>query len=135
MSKADCELRPNRSHLTTLIWQEGLSERHTMGRMPQTATDNQIDYLKFLMAKLEDAGVPYPKPNLESLTSPFERITISPNRRLVAKKKIQYLQNLCRKNKVDISEWVSRKPPKKVYKPYSATPVAMRKLSARKGET
>ena len=133
MAKRDCELRPNRSHLTSLVFNEGLSESRANGRMPQMATESQIEYLEFLSKKLEDAGIPYPKPNIESLVRPFGSITINPNRRLVAKKKIAYLQYLCKSNKVDISEWVSNKPPKEVYKPYSAGTVAIKRLSVRKG--
>ncbi len=133
MAKRDYELRPNRSHLTSLIFNEGLSESRANGRKPQMATESQIEYLEFLSKKLEDAGVPYPKPNIESLVHPFGSITINPNRRLVAKKKIAYLQTLAKQNGVDLSEWVRHTPKKEVYKPYSAGAVAIKRLSVRKG--
>lgn len=131
--KRDCELRPNRSHVSTIIWKEGLSERMANGRMPQAVTQNQIDYINFLMRKMDEAGVAYPKPNMKSMLQPFERMTINPNKRLQMKRKISYLQGLARKNGVDLSEWELRRPKKEIYKPYSAQPLTLKKLSARKG--
>ena len=131
--KRDCELRPNRSHVSTIIWKEGLSERNANARMPQAVTQNQIDYINFLMQKMDEAGVKYPKPNMKSMLQPFERMTINPNKRFQMKRKISYLQELARKNGVDLSEWELRRPKKEIYKPYSAQPLTLKKLSARKG--
>lgn len=131
--KRDCELRPNRSHVSTIIWKEGLSERMANGRMPQAVTQNQIDYINFLMRKMDEAGVKYPKPNLDSLLHPYDRFTINPNKRFQMKRKIGYLQNIARENGVDLSERELRKPKKEIYKPYSAQPLTLKKLSARKG--
>lgn len=131
--KRDCELRPNRSHVSTIIWKEGLSERMANGRMPQAVTQGQIDYINFLMKKMDEAGVKYPKPNLDSLLHPYDRFTINPNKRFQMKRKIGYLQNIARENGVDLSEWELRRPKKEIYKPYSAQPLTLKKLSARKG--
>jgi hypothetical protein len=133
MSKRDCELKTNRKHVTTIIWKEGLSQKAANGRLPQAVTQNQLDYINFLMQKLDEAGIAYPKPNLESLTKPFDRFTINPNKRFQMKRKIGYLQNIAKNNGVDLSEWESRKPKKEIYKPYSAQPLTLKKLSARKG--
>lgn len=86
------------------------------------------------MKKMDEAGIQYPKPNIKSLMQWNDRFTITPNKRLAMNKKIGYLQSIAKKNGVDLSEWV-RKHPKEVYKPYSATPVTIKKLSTRKENT